>query len=150
MPQVNTQVYTGNIVEITFDGVVVGMCQSLRASEDTGLQEVSGIGNAKATEYVPSLIRYTVTASFLQMRTQSVEAVSGVRIANRTANDALSGLVFDIIVRNKAGQMLKRFVSCNYGSGDLEVNKHAIVGRNITFMALDQDGDFLGNTFSGN
>lgn len=148
MPILNTQVYTGNVVEVSFDGVVVGMLQSLRASEDLGLQEVSGVGSALAQEYVPSLVRYTLTASFLQMRTQSVENISGKRIASRTGGNALDGLVFDIIVRKKDGTMLKRFINAAYGSGDVEVTKHAIVGRNVTFMALDSDGDFLGASYA--
>ncbi len=57
------------------------------------------------------------------------------------ADAMLRGLVFDIEVYDKDDAVLMRkYMGCSYASGDLDVQKHAIVASNAVFNALDVSG----------
>lgn len=135
MAVTNVKVQTGNRIFIRINDKDVGMLQSLRSSDDFGMQETSEIGNINVIEYVPSLARHTVTASVVQLKRESLERLG---IASARGQDALKGVVFDIVIMDRdANRMLKTYKSCSYASGDAEVTKHAVVMRNATFLALD-------------
>ena len=56
-------------------------------------------------------------------------------------DDALRGLVFDIVVISKDdGAVLRKYSGCNYASGDLEINANAVVMANAQFQAIDVTG----------
>ena len=58
-------------------------------------------------------------------------------------DEVLKGLVFDICVFGKdpknAG-LLRKYTKCSFTSGDVEIQKHAIVVANAQFVALDVKG----------
>ena len=132
---------TGNKIIITIDGKKVGMIQSLRASDDYGMQEVSQIGDIHVKEWVPSIARHTLTAAVVQLSTESLEAMN---IAPKNGDDVMLGLVFDIIATKAAAPntVLFTYKSCSFAAGDIEITKHQIVARNATIMALDRSGDW--------
>lgn len=59
-------------------------------------------------------------------------------------DDALEGKVFDIVVKSKDdGEELRKYTGCSYASGDVEVQKHAILVSNAQFNALNVSGPGL-------
>lgn len=138
----NVTVLSGNRVEVRFDDVIVGMAQTLRANDDYGPQEVSGIGDIHVKEWVPSLARHTLTASVIQLKKESLESLG---LATENGKAMLAGLVFDIAIVSKDApyQVLRTYQGCSFASGDVEVTKHAIIIRNGTWMALDVVGTFI-------
>jgi hypothetical protein len=137
-PRVTVQ--TGNRIELRFDNALVGMIQSLRASDDYGLQEVSQVGDIHVKEWVPSLARHTLTVSLVQLKTESLEKAG---LAATNGDIVLQGNVFDIVIMDlDTKKELRRYLNCSFASGDVEVTKHQIVARNATFMATDVKGDY--------
>lgn len=134
----NVKVRTGNRVIAAFDGKQIGLLQNIRTSDDYGLDPASGIGDIHVQEHVPTVARHTVTASALilisgAMRELGIAAING--------DDALKGITFDIVVQSKDdGAVLRKYLGCSYSSGDVDIQKHAILVSNATFMALDVVG----------
>lgn len=137
----NVKVRTGNRVIATFDGKQVGLLQNVRLSDDYGLDPASGIGDIHVQEHVPTVARHSVSVGALvliagAMREAGISAING--------DDALKGVVFDIVVQSKDdGAVLRKYVGCSYASGDVDIQKHAILVSNATFMALDVVGTGL-------
>lgn len=138
----NVTVLSGNRVEVRMDNITVGMVQSIRANDDYGPQEVSGIGDIHVKEWVPSLARHTITATVVQLKKESLESLG---LATENGKSVLNGLVFDfaIISKDSPFQALRTYQGCSFASGDVEVTKHAIIIRNGTWMALDVSGSYI-------
>ncbi|WP_295455301.1 hypothetical protein [uncultured Thiodictyon sp.] len=136
-------VQTGNRIEIQFDGKVIGLLQNLRPSDDMGLEPASGVGDIHVSEYVPTMARHHLTASTMVLFSGNLRDAG---IATENGDSALKGLVFDICVYGKDPKntgLLRKYIKCSYASGDVEIAKHAIVGSNVQFMALDVVGTKL-------
>lgn len=134
----NLKTRSGNRILVTFNGTTVGLIQSLRMNDDYAPEPASGIGDIHAVEYVPTMARHNLTVSAMVLNQGSLRQ-AGVSAENGDA--MLNGLVFDIQIMSKDdGSLLRKYVGCSYASGDLEVNKHAIVMANGTFNALDVSG----------
>ncbi|MGC1303240.1 MAG: hypothetical protein WA840_12785 [Caulobacteraceae bacterium] len=134
----NLQTQSGNNVVVMMGGVQVGLMQNVRASDDYGLEPASGIGDIHVVEYVPGMAKHSLTVSAMVLRKGSLRA-AGVAAENGDA--VLQGLVFDFLVMDKTtGQLLRKYTGCSYHSGDVEVNKHAIVMNHAQFNALDASG----------
>jgi hypothetical protein len=134
----NLKTRSGNRIIPTFDGKIIGAIQSVRMSDDYAPEAMSGIGDIHAQEYVPSMARHTLTVSQMVLNTGSMRQAG---IAAQNGDDVLQGLVFDIEVYSKDdGTLLRKYVGCSYASGDVDINKHAIVMSSGTFNALDVVG----------
>lgn len=134
----NLKVRSANLARIYMDGKEVGLLQNCRGSDDYSLDPASGIGEIHVAEYVPTLARHTVTASKLALRKTSLFKM-GVIPENGEA--VLKGNVFDIEIYDKAtGEVLRKYIDCSFSSGDIDIQKHAVVAQNVTFMALDVSG----------
>lgn len=142
----NIKVRSGNRIRIEFGGQEVGLLQDLRGSDDYGPEPASGIGDIHVQEYVPTMARHTVTTSQAILYTETLRS-AGASLEN--GDDALKGMVFDIVVYDKnppasvntgAGIYLRKYVGCSFASGDVEIRKHTIVMANATFQALDVVG----------
>ena len=92
------------------------------------------------------MARHTVTTSQAILYTETLRS-AGASLEN--GDDALKGMVFDIVVYDKnppasvntgAGIYLRKYVGCSFASGDIEIRKHTIVMANATFQALDVVG----------
>lgn len=138
MATTNLRVRTGNRVIVSFDGKEIGLVQNLRPSDDYGLDAASGIGDIHVIEHVPTVARHSISCSALvlftgQMREAGIAAVNG--------DDALKGIVFDIVVQSKDdGTVLRKYTGCSYASGSVDITKHAILVGDAQFMALDVSG----------
>lgn len=134
----NLKVRSGNRMVVTFDGKQIGLVQSVRASDDYGPEPASGIGDIHVVEYVPTMARHTLSVSSMVLFTGAMRE-AGITTVN--GDDALEGRVFDIVVYSKDdGAELRKYVGCSYASGDIEVNKHAIIMSNAQFNCLDVTG----------
>lgn len=141
MSSINLKARTGNRVIVTLDGKQVGLIQSVRASDDYGLEPASGIGDIHVQEYVPSMARHSVSVSSMIL---FVGALREAGIAALDGDDVLQGKVFDIVVQSKDdGTVLRKYIGCSYASGDVEVQKHAIITTNAQFNALNVTGSGL-------
>ena len=134
----NLKMRSANLARITMDGQEVGLLQNVRISEDYGPDAASGIGQINPAEYVPSMARYSISASKMALRSTSLYKM-GIIPENGAA--ALEGYVFDIEIYDKAtGEVMRKCLNCSYASGDIEVQKHAVISYNCQFNALDVAG----------
>lgn len=138
----NQNVRTGNRFVVQFDGKAIGLCQSVDMRDDYAPEPASGIGNIHAQEYVPTMARHNLNVEEMVLNTKSMLA-AGIALEN--GDDALNGIVFDIVATDKdTGTALRKYVGCSYASGGIQVRKHAIVVSNATFNALDVIGKLGG------
>lgn len=141
MSSINLKARSGNRVVVKLDGKDVGLIQSVRMSDDYSPEPASGIGDIHVAEYVPTMARHSLSISNMilftgAMRQQGLTALDG--------DDVLQGKVFDIVVYSKDdGSELRKYMGCSYASGDVEVNKHAILMSNGMFNALNVSGQGL-------
>lgn len=137
----NVKTQSGNRVEVSFDGKVVGLLQNLRMSDDYGPEPASGIGDIHAIEHVPGMARHSLSASQMVLIKGALRDV-GIAVENGDA--VLKGNVFDVTVIQKDTQRtLRKYLGCSFASGDVEISKHAIVVSNIQLNALDVQGTGL-------
>lgn len=138
MSSVNLKARSGNRVIVKFDGKQIGLIQSVRMSDDYGPEPASGIGDIHVAEYVPTMARHSISVQSMilftgAMREQGIHTVDG--------DNALEGLVFDIVVESKDDNSeLRKYTGCSYASGDVEVTKHAILVTTGQFNALNVTG----------
>lgn len=141
MAQDNSIAQSGNRIVLTFDGIVVGMVQSIRTSEDYSPEPAGGIGDIAPLEWVPTMARYQAQVTKMVLRNEQMRKAKLVYL---DANDALSGRVFDILIIDKQSkETLRKIGGCSFASGDTEVRKNSIVVANATFMALSVSGSGL-------
>lgn len=134
----NVKTRSGNRCVAVFGGAQIGLLQSVRMSDDYGLEPASGIGDNRVQEWVPGMARHTVS---VQAMVLDKGAMLAAGIAPENAQGAMQGLVFDIETYSKDdGTLLRKYVGCSYASGDLEISKHAIVMQSAQFYALDVQG----------
>lgn len=138
MAQTNLQTRSGNRVQIEFDGKQVGLVQSVRGSDNYGLDPASGIGDIHVIENVPTVARHTLAVSTMVLMKKNMRQ-QGLFPENGDA--VLKGIVFDIVEYDKdTNKPMRSWLKCSYDSGDLDVTKHAIVMSSGTFFALDVTG----------
>lgn len=141
MASVNLKARSGNRVVVQFDGKEIGLIQSVRSNDDYSPEPASGIGDIHVQEYVPTMARHQINVSSMILFRQAMRE-AGITAVN--GDDVLQGLVFDISVFSKDdGSELRKYTGCSYASGDVEVNKHAILASNAQFNALDVNGTGL-------
>lgn len=134
----NQQVKTANTAKILLGGKEVGLLQNVRCNEDYAPEPASGIGDIHVQQHVPTLARYSVSVGALALRTKSLLALG---IWPETGDDVLKGNVFDIEVFDKqSGSVTRKYLNCTFASGDVEIQKHAIISNNCQFMALNVSG----------
>lgn len=129
---------TANTARIMLDGKQIGLLQNVRANDDYGMEPAAGIGDIHVQEYVPSLARHQISVSKLALRKTSLYKQG---IIPENGINVLKGNVFDIEIFDKAtGEVVRKYLSCSYASGDIEVNRSAVIGTNCQFYALDVAG----------
>lgn len=134
----NLKVRSANIARVTMDGQEVGMLQNVRVSDDYSPEPASGIGDIHVQEYVPTMARHTISVGKLALRTKSLLKLG---LVPKNGDAALEGMVFDIeIFDKKDGTLIRKCLNCSFASGDLEIQKHAIMSTNCQFYALDVEG----------
>ena len=134
----NLQVQSGNRIAVTFDGKQIGAMQSVRMSDDYGLEGVYGIGDADPIENVPSAARYSLSAQNVLLRKGAMRAAG---LVPENAAAALQGLVFDVEVYDKdTGELIRKHVGCSYTSGDIDFQRNAIVIASAQFVCLGAAG----------
>lgn len=138
MAKVNLKVRSANRIVVLLDGKQVGALQSVRFSDDYGLEQVYGIGDIDPIESVPTAARYSISVSNVVLNANSLRSMG---IAPENGAAALQGLVFDIEQYDKdSGTLLRRYGGCSYASGDVDVSKNAILMSSASFMALSVSG----------
>jgi hypothetical protein len=141
MSTTNIKTRSGNRVVVMFDGKQIGLVQSVRMSDDYGPEPASGIGDIHVVEYVPTQARHTISVSSMvlfrgNMRDAGITAIDG--------DDMLEGKIFDIVTLSKDdGTEMRKYMGCSYASGDVEVQKHAIIVSNAQFNALNVTGSSM-------
>ena len=137
--QKNLKVRSGNRIIVAFDGKQIGTCKSVRMTDDYSPEPVTGVGSIHVVEYVPTVARHTLSASYVVLNAGALRDI-GISLENGDA--ALQGLVFDLVVLSKDdGSQLRKYTGCSYASGDLEINANAVVMANAQFNALDVTGN---------
>lgn len=138
MAQTNLKVRSANRIVVLIDGKQVGALQSVRFSEDYGVEQVYGIGDIEPVESVPTAARYSISVSNVVLRKDSLRKLG---IVPEDGAGALKGRVLDFEQYDKdTGELLRAFRGCTYGSGDVDISKNAIVMASASFMALTVSG----------
>ncbi len=134
----NVKTQSGNRVVVMFDGMQVGLIQSVSMNDDYAPEPASGVGDIHVQEYVPTQARHSLTVSNMLLKRSSMLS-KGISMENGDA--VLQGLVFDFEWYDKdTGNLLRKYTGCSYASGSLEVAKHAIIMQSGQFNALDVTG----------
>lgn len=134
----NLKVRSGNRVVVLIDGKRIGLMQRVQGSDDYSPEPASGIGDIHVAEYVPTMARHTISVQSMVLNRGAMRE-AGISFEN--GDDALRGIVFDIAVLSKDdGTELRKYRGCSYASGDIEINKHAILMTSGQFNALDVSG----------
>jgi hypothetical protein len=137
----NVKARTGNRVLVVMDGITIGAAQNVRLGSDYAPAPVSGIGDIHVLEYAPTMARHSVSVSQMVIRKQTMMAKG---LLPENGDEALQGLVFDLHVMDKdTGEVIQKFISCSYASGDVEVSAHQIVMHQVQLNALDVTGGNL-------
>jgi hypothetical protein len=141
MASTNIKVRSGNRVLIKMDGQIVGAAQSVRMSDDYAPDPASGIGDIHVLEHVPTVARHSLQVTQLVLYRASMRQM---KVTMENGDAVLRGIVFDICtVDRESGEELRKYTGCSYASGDIEVNKHAIISASASFNALDVSGEVM-------
>lgn len=141
MATTNLKVRSGNRIVVQFDGVDIGLVQSVRASDDYSPEPASGIGDIHVQEHVPTVARHAISVSNMVLLKNKCR-IAGIQAIN--GDDVLEGRVFDIVQYGKDEfDVLRKYSGCSYASGDVDVSAHRITVSNSQFMALDVTGTGL-------
>lgn len=139
MAQTNLLHRNANRIALLLDGVEVGGMQSCEASDDYGLEPASGIGDIHVTENVPTVAMHSLSVTGLVLRKKSLRS-AGIYAMN--GDDVLKGRVFDIAWYDKdTGEEMRKYRGCSFGSGSVQISKHAILVASAQFRALDVVGN---------
>lgn len=138
MASINLKTRSGNRIQAEFDGKQIGLIQSVRMSDSFGHEPASGVGDLHVIEYVPTMATHTIQVGTMVMNKNNLRAAG---IAAENGDEVLEGKVIDIVAYSKDdGTQLRKYVGCSYVSGDVAIDKHAIVIKNAQFNALDVVG----------
>lgn len=139
--QSNVQTLSGNRIAVEFDGKVVGLVQTLKASDKYTRTAATGIGDIHAVEHVPTMADHTLVVTAMTLITSHLRNAG---VASENGDAVLLGNVFDFCVYSKdSGELLRKYVGCSYEGGDVEVSANKIVTQTATFKALDVVGTGL-------
>lgn len=131
----NLQTQSGNRIIVTLNNIPVGLLQSVRMNDDYSPEMASGIGDIHAVEYVPTAARHTLSVTNMVLR---VKRLVDQGIVPDNGDAVLLGIVFNIEALSKDdGSLVRKYLNCSYASGDLEINKHAIIMQSGVFNCLD-------------
>lgn len=112
----NILVSTGNRVAVVVNGKEVGLCQSVRCSDNYNLQAASGIGDIHVQEWVPTQAIHQITAQTMVIFKKDLSGTGATGNNTNSLSGALSldqtdimdngdavlrGLVFDIHIEGK-------------------------------------------------
>lgn len=137
MAATNIKVRTGNKTVVLMDNQQVGLVQSVRANDSYGLEAVGGIGDIHSVEMVPTTATHSLSVQQLVLYTGSLRQL-GMSLEN--GDDALKGMVFDIVTMDKSGEVLRKYTGCSFDSGSLEISAHRVISASCEFKALDVSG----------
>lgn len=134
----NLKTRSGNRVVVMFDGKQIGLIGSVRMNDDYGPEPASGIGDIHVQEYVPTMARHNLQVEAMVL---NKGAMLDAGIAMENGDAVLQGLVFDFEAFDKdTNASLRKYKGCSYASGDISIQKHAIVMQSAQFNALDVGG----------
>lgn len=158
----NLRVYETNKVRILLGGKNVGLAQNARFTDDYAPMQASGIGNILVQEYVPTVARYSVSVSEMMLKASSLRSLG---IIPENGAQALLGYEFDIEIyyiegdvstsaafqgfdaagsvnttSTNTGILLCTYKYCSYASGELSVDKHAIMANSALFNCRERAG----------
>jgi hypothetical protein len=133
MATANLKVRTGNKITVKIDGKDVGLIQSIRSTDNYGLEPAYTIGEIDAQEYVPTLEVHSLSVQTLVLYTGSL-LQAGVTI--KDGQNALEGLIFDIIITDKQDNKVRTYTGCSYDSGEIEISTNKIVSASCQFKAI--------------
>ncbi|CAH2606337.1 conserved protein of unknown function (plasmid) [Rhodovastum atsumiense] len=150
MPRENHQTFSGNRIEVRVDDRVIGLIQSVRLSDNYGLEDASGIGDIHVVEHVPSKAVHSVSISNMALVRQNLR--SELAQMNENGEAVMRALIFDIVILSKggpgpraigAGEILREIIGCSFDSGDVDITAHRITMQSGQFRALDVRGQGL-------
>ena len=139
--QTNVRTHSANRVAIVMDGVEVGLAQSVRPSDNYAHDKASGIGDIHVQEHVPTMANHSITVTNMLLKNKNLRQQG---LIPENGDSVLRGPVFDILVQDKdTGRVVRKYIGCTYDSGDLDIQKHAIISSSANFLALDVSGTDL-------
>jgi hypothetical protein len=142
-PYYNYKSHTGNRIIIRFNGAIVGLVQSLRASEDFGVQGLYQVGDIQAAELVPTQAQYTLTADMIFLKTDTFYSGFGssTPLAPVDPYGALYFKPFQVAIYDSDTMKLMRYWDgCYYSQGDLQISMNAVLTGSCTFRAITASG----------
>lgn len=138
MASTNLKVRSGNRTVVSFDGIDIGLVQSVQMSDNYGHEPAYGIGDIEPQEHVPTQAQYAISVSKMVLLKELTRS-AGITAEN--ADSVLQGRVFDITQYGKdENEVLRKYSGCSYVSGSTETVANRITTANAQFMALRVSG----------
>jgi hypothetical protein len=146
---------TGNRVLISLAGIDVGLAQTLRPSDDYGVEPAGSLGYLEARELVPLNARHSLNLGMVQLSKESLyyaaQASGSPSIIPQSGEtddpsqaSALDGYEFDIEVYDRfTGKGLVKYYGCVYSSGDTDFSLNRITITNAVFIARHREGQMV-------
>lgn len=135
----NLQTHSGNRLVVEADGKRIGLAQSWRVDDNFGHEAASGIGDARAVEFVPGMARFTLSITTMVLfRNNLVQ----LKIIPKNVDDVLRGMELDFVLYSRdTGDWLTKYIGAKYDSGSTDVQAHRIVTKSASFMVRDKDSN---------
>lgn len=126
---------TGNraILKIKGKAIGGGLIQNANFSDDLGLQDVDGLGQAESVELVVGAVRHTISMSKFFVYNQKLTDLG----YQPGSTDYLTSGDLEIeMLDNISGQTLEHYTGVKMASSSRSYGKHTITTEDATFRAL--------------
>lgn len=126
---------TGNraLLKIRGETVGAGICGSANFSDDFGLQDIDGLGQAESSELVIGKVSHSFSLSKFFVYNQKLIDLGYVP---NSTEYLTSGALEIEILDNISGQTLEHYVGCKAASCGRSYGKHSPVVEDASFRAI--------------
>lgn len=127
-------VMTGNraLVKLGGETIGAGLINNINVSDDFGLQDIDGLGEAESVELVVGKVSHTISMSKFFVSNKKLRELGYVP----ESKDYLTSGEIEIEVIDRLGDTQELYSGCKAASTGRSYGKHAPSTEDITFRAL--------------
>jgi len=124
---------TGNRALFKMRGIVVGAAQNVTCSDDFGLQDVDGLGNAESLELIPGKRTHTISGSKYFVSNKNLIQLGMIP----KSDEWLTAPDFEVeIIDCISGATVELYTGCKFGSHSRQYGKHSVCGEDFQIRSL--------------
>jgi hypothetical protein len=136
MAPLNTMTGNRAIVKLNGAAVGIGLVNNADTSDDYGLVDVDGLGDAESIEMVPGKVSHTISFSEVLIVGKSLKDMGIVPdMANLLTQNG-----FDIEILDKlTNQTVEHYTGCKVANCSRNYGKHNITMQNVSFRSIHKE-----------